>query len=202
MSKLSPSQRLALIRKAQRELKLTTGYDPKGGHWKVAMAALKKLESDVATPPAPKVPAFGPVIRGGRQMGLEDPTHNTDGIPHYPAFDTGFGMKGLAVLAPEALTITDDTSSAQGGDAFYAKGASGLLYWFGHIVNVPKQGTKFRKGQQLTTIADQSGTDHLHVGIDARGVIGQDLKYGKNGNGPDYTHGSPAIAAQLQKGMA
>ena len=201
MAKLSPSQRLAAVRLAQKELKLTTGYDPKGGHWKKAMAQLKRLESDVLPPPLPKVPQLGPVVKGGRAILLEDPTHNTDGIPHYSAFDTGFGMAGLAVIAPEALTITDDTSSAQGGDAFYAKGASGLLYWFGHITNVPKQGTKFRKGQQLTTIANQVNTDHVHLGIDARPLIKKDLLYGKNGTGPDYTHGSPSIGAQLLKGM-
>ena len=171
MSKLSPAQRLALTLKAQKELKLTTGYNPEGGHWKSAMTALKKLEADVKPPPVPKVPQLGPCIKGGRAILLEDPTHPTDGIDHYIAFDTGFGFAGLAVLAPEALTITDDTSGAQGGDAFYAKGASGLLYWFGHIGIVPKQGTKFRKGAQLTTIANQSGTDHLHLGIDARPLI-------------------------------
>ena len=199
MAKLSPKQRLAYVRTAQKEAKLTTGFDPKGGHWKKVMAALQKLENDAVAPKLPNVPDLGPCIKGGRDVLLEDCTHTTSGIPGYSAFDTGFGMAGLAVVAPEALTITDDTSGAQGGDAFYAVGKSGLKYWFGHIAHVPKQGTKFRKGQQLTTIANQEHTDHLHLGIDARPLIGKTLLYGKTGSGPAYTHGSPSIGRQLAK---
>jgi hypothetical protein len=199
MAKLTPKQRLATVRLIRKEAKLTTGFDPKGGHWKKVLAGLSKLERDVLPPPVPKVPQLGPVIKGGRSILLEDCTHKTSGIPYYSAFDTGFDRAGLEVVAPESLTITDDTSSSQGGDAFYAVGASGLKYWFGHIGHVPKQGTKFRKGAVITKIADQSGTDHLHLGIDARPLIGKALLYGSTGTGPDYTHGSPDIGRQLAK---
>ena len=175
------------------------GYDPRAPRWKEAMALIDKVEASLAKPP---VPNLGPVLYGGKPVLLEAPTHNTDGLfertgSHYPAFDFGW-IAGLEVLAPEDLHVTDQ-SSAMGADAFYATGVSGLKYWFGHIVKAPANGVRFEKGNMLSRIALIPGADHGHLGIDARALIHKDLKWGRNGNGPDYSFGSPTIGAQLAK---
>jgi hypothetical protein len=145
------------------------------------------------------VPALGPVLEDGLDILLLAPTHNTDGVPHHPAFDTGFGQAGRWVIAPEKLTVTQQ-SNALGGDAVFAAGVSGIDYWIGHISPAPGTGRTFRKGERLSRIANQAATDHVHWGLDVRRLIGRDLAYGANGNGPDYTWGSPTIGAQLARG--
>lgn len=184
--------------------KTREGYvtHPDGPHWNAAERKRDQLLKDLQ---GPKVPQLGPVAEDGLSLLLLAPTHDTDGLfartgSKYPAVDTEFGQIGRWAVAPEPLTITDQSSS-QGGDAFYALGASGLKYWFGHLDRSPATGTKFRKGQRLGRIAS-TARPHLHVGIDARPLIGRDLKYGANGNGPDYTWGSPTIGAQLTKMLA
>jgi hypothetical protein len=175
------------------------GYDPRAPRWKDAMAKIDRVEANLAKPP---VPNLGPVIYGSKPILLESPTHNTDGLfqrtgSEYPAFDFGW-IAGMEVLAPENLTVTDQ-SSAMGADAFYATGVSGLKYWFGHIVKAPATGVRFEKGNMLSRIALIPGADHGHLGIDARTLIGKDLKWGRNGNGPDYTFGAPTIGVQLTR---
>jgi hypothetical protein len=198
---MTDKQIAALLKSCRADLRKTReGYvsHPDGPHWRVAMPklaqAIKELER-------PAVPALGPVLEDGLDMLLMAPTHNTDGVPHYPAFDTGFGQAGRWVLAPEALTVTRQ-SGAVGGDAVYATGASRIDYWIGHIAPAPATGRTFRKGERISRIADQSGTDHVHWGLDARALIGKDLLYGRNGDGPDYTWGAPTIGAQLATGIA
>jgi hypothetical protein len=181
--------------------KTTEGYReaPNGIHWRHAFGKLDLLHKDLAPPPVPKL---GPVTENGLSMLLMAPTHITSGVG-YPAFDTGFGHAGRWVIAPEAMTVTRD-SGAQGGDAFYAAGASGLFYWVGHIDRAPAVNTKFRKGQRIARIANISpaqGGPHTHWGIDARRLIGKHLEWGRNGDGPPYTYGAPTIGAQLTAGM-
>jgi hypothetical protein len=199
-SSVTDKQRAALLSRARKHLRQTTrGYNETGSEWKAAIKLLDELEADLA--PKTNVPALGPVLRGGSSILEEDLTHDTGGIPDYPAFDAGFGDVGRDVIAPEALEITDDTSGSQGGDAFYARGKSGIEYWFGHITHVPKQGTKFRKGQKMTEIAPRElphhRTPHLHLAVDARPLIGHVLLH-KIG----YQHGAPTIGAQLKKALA
>ena len=163
------------------------GYDPRAPRWKDAMAKIDRVEANLAKPP---VPNLGPVIYASKPILLESPTHNTDGLfqrtgSEYPAFDFGW-IAGMEVLAPENLVVTDQ-SSAMGADAFYATGVSGLKYWFGHIVKAPANGVRFEKGNMVSRIALIPGADHGHLGIDARPLIQRDLKWGRNGNGPDYT---------------
>jgi hypothetical protein len=141
-------------------------------------------------------------VANGLSVLLFAPTHETSGLfavtgSHYPAFDSEFGQIGRWVIAPEAMTVTKDSSS-QGGDAFYATGASGLRWWFGHLGTVPAKGTRLRKGQRIGRIASIA-RPHVHVGIDARSLIGHDLRWGANGNGPPYTYGSPTVGAQLAR---
>jgi hypothetical protein len=96
------------------------------------------------------------------------------------------------VLAPEDCRVDDNTSGAQGGDAFYLRGDSGMRYWIGHIAAVPALGTRFRKGQKMTTISADHSVPHVHVGIDARPLLGRHLVAHRN-----YTHGAPLIGTQL-----
>ena len=199
---MNDRRRAALVRSMWADLRLTEhGYKPskgQGPNWQNAARKRDRLLADLEKPP---VPALGPVLEGGLDMLLMSPTHNTDGVPNHPAFDTGFGQAGRWVLAPEILTIQKQ-SGAVGGDAVYAIGKSGIGYWIGHIGISPATGRTFRRGERIARIADQSGTDHVHWGLDVRPLIGKNLLYGRNGNGPDYTWGAPTIGAQLAKGMA
>lgn len=182
------------------------GYDPRAKRWKEAMRLIDHVEHELALP---KVPQLGPVVEHGKSILLESPTHDTDGLynspnvpgghnkSHYPAFDFGW-QAGLNVYAPEDIEVTGQ-SSAMGADAFYADGESGLRYWFGHITSSPFTGKDIHKGDFVSKIAAIPGSDHGHLGIDARRLIGKDLIWGRNGNGPDYTFGAPTIGQQLAK---
>ena len=199
---MTDKQRDALLLAAMADLRKTTeGYrnNPNGINWRNAMGKLQVLHLDLAPSP---VPALGPVIETGSSMLIMSPTHMTSGVG-YPAFDTGFGQAGRWIIAWEPITVTKD-SSAQGGDAFYARGVSGLVYWAGHMTKAPAVGTKFRKGQriaQIAAIAASQGGPHFHLGIDARPLISTHLKWGKDGAGPPYTYGAPSIGKQLGDGL-
>lgn len=193
---MTDAQRAALLKSMWADLKKTReGYvtHPDGPNWNAAEKKRDKLMADLTRP---KVPALGPVLEDGLDMLLLAPTHNTDGVPGYPAFDTGFGQAGRWVIAPEKITVTRQ-SGAQGGDAFFCVGQSKIEYWVGHIAAAPKTGAVFLKGARIARIANQAATDHVHWGLDVRPLTGQSLLYGRNGNGPDYTWGSPTIGAQL-----
>lgn len=199
---MTDKQREELLRSAMADLRKTReGYvtHPNGPWWSLAMPKLERLRKDLAHPP---VPLFGPVLEGGPSMSTYSPTHDTDDIPVskgiYIAFDAGFGQAGRWVLAPERLTVQAQ-SGAVGGDAFYATGVSGIDYWIGHIGISPATGTVFAKGQRMARIADQAATDHVHFGLDTRPLTGKLLKYGANGNGPDYTWGADPIGVQLRQ---
>lgn len=147
--------------------------------------------------PKPKVPDLGPVYAGGASVLLHSLTHDTSGIPGYPAFDDGW-RAGRAVLAPEDLTVTEQSGSA-GGDAFFAKGKSKLGYWFGHLVYAPATGKTFRKGEAMGVIANLSqsqGSPHVHVGIDARALIGREFEHKTN-----YQTGAPSVGEQLARAL-
>jgi hypothetical protein len=193
---MTDKQIAALLVSARADLKKTVeGYKthPNGTWWAKAMPKLDRAIRELSVPP---VPALGPILEGDQSMLMYSPTHNTDGVPGYPAFDAGFGQAGRWILAPEAITVTRQ-SGAQGGDAVFATGASRIEYWIGHIGAAPATGTKFAKGARIARIADQAGTDHVHWGLDTKPLTGQNLKYGRNGDGPDYTYGSPTIGVQL-----
>jgi hypothetical protein len=198
-------QRLALLRAARDNLERTTiGFlehdeTGKGSEWTAAIRKLERLERDLLPDP---LPALGPIRRGGKSLLLYQLTHNTDGIPRYPAFDDCWGA-GAISIAPEPLVVVAPYTSSNPGAAFYARGASKLEYWIGHLTRSPKLGTRFAKGQELGRSVAQSGAEHTHFGINVEGLLGggQSLAYGRNGNGPDYTYGAPAIGVQLRKRM-
>lgn len=157
----------------------------------------KYLAWPVPVIPKPNpVPDLGPLYVGGASVLNHQLTHNTDGIPYYPAYDDGW-IQGRGVLAVEDLVVSKG-SSADYGDAFYATGKSRLKYWYGHLTFAPAVGREFKKGAYVGTIAFQP-TPHVHLGIDARNLVGQSLLYGANGNGPDYTYGSPTVGTQLKE---
>lgn len=189
--------------------KTEKGYDPRGARWRDAMFLIDSVEAELAPTPGPNL---GPIIVGGKPVLLESPTHNTDGLldspnvptgngSEFPAFD--FGWKaGLSIIAWETFEVMGQ-SSAMGADAFYGLGIeSRMPFWLGHITSSPGDGQVVKRGQAFTKIAAIPGADHGHLGIDARPLIGRDLRWGRNGTGPDYTFGSPTIGQQLTKALA
>jgi hypothetical protein len=199
---MTDKERLALLRSARADLRRTgqghvqwVAGGKEGGYWKRAEAKLAKLEHDLEPP---KLPALGPIRRGGKSLLAYQLTHNTDGIPLYPAFDENWGV-GAISIAPENLVVISPYTSASPGAAFYARGLSGIEYWVGHTTRSPSIGTKFVKGQELARTVAQAGSPHQHWGINVEALIGagKQLKYGRDGNGPDYTVGAASIGVQL-----
>lgn len=167
--------------------------------WEYLDAYRKSQYIAFKVPVIPKpnpVPDLGALYYGGASVLNHQLTHNTDGIALYPAYDDGW-IYGRTVLAVEDL-IVNKASSANPGDAFYATGKSKLKYWYGHLITAPGVGVQFKKGQKVGEIANQRAP-HVHLGIDARDLVGRPLLYGANGNGPDYTYGSPTVGAQLKE---
>lgn len=194
---MTDRQRLALVRKAQAELRLTkTGYSPHGVHWKPALEALQALEDDLD---GPDVPALGPVWIGGKTVLLHDLTHATSGIPLYPAFDDAF-RQGTVIVAPEALTVIAPLTSSRPGDAFYARGASKLRYWFGHLDRDHPIGTRFAKGAAVGRVAANTigGGPHVHVGINVELLLGEGRQLVHR---TDYSHGAPLVGVQLARAL-
>lgn len=145
------------------------------------------------------VPSLGPLYVGGAAVLNHQLTHATDGIYGYPAYDDGWVL-GRSVLAVEDLTVTQ-ASSATYGDAFYATGKSKLEYWYGHLSVAPAVGGRFSKGEVLGHIGWQP-SPHVHLGINAKPLIGHSLLYGENGSGPPYTYGSPTVGTQLKEALS
>jgi hypothetical protein len=178
---------------------LRTGLVPKGlphaGEPLFDGYALELLRS-YGTSGGGNVPDLGPVMKGGTTVLNHDLTHITGGLPDYPAFDDAFNA-GTSIIAPEDLTVTDQSSSDP-GDAFYATGKSKLKYWFGHLTGSPGNGAKFKKGAHLSYVLDhnQGGGPHVHVGIDARPLIGKPLEAHT-----DYTHGAATVGEQLEAAL-
>lgn len=192
---MSDKQRLAKLVSARQDFKSTKkGYDekPLGPNWVAGMRDLDAVIADISADVSLRVPRLGKVTKQTKVKILlsQDLTHYTDGLG-WPALDE-MGKPGTPVIAPEDCIVYDNTSSAQGGDAFYIRGASGLKYWVAHIAAVPAQGRQFRKGQTMTTISRDHPRPHLHLAIDARELIGKHLVAHTN-----YTHGGPLIGVQL-----
>lgn len=92
-------------------------------------------------------------------------THVTDGL------DWNSGQKsaadlmaaaGTSVGAPEAGMVVRH-GSAQGGQAMYFKGASGKMYWLGHIDNMLPVGSKVAQGAVIATVSPDHARPHLHI---------------------------------------
>ena len=145
---------------------------------------------------------IGPIVLGDQSVLEYDPTHKTTGIPLFIAFDADFLDKPL--ICPEDMKVDTKDSGAHPGEAFYATGIkSRIRWWIGHLDRDHEVGTVLRQGQLLGTPIDTSigGGTHVHVALNCEAQLGKgkQLKYGKTGNGPDYTHGSPTIREQLEQ---
>lgn len=142
-------------------------------------------------------PKLGPVHANGKSLLDHDCTHATGGIALYPALDDAFAA-GVAIIAPEPLIVTKQSSSSP-GDAFYAEGASGLRYWFGHLVSAPANGREFRVGEVVGYVLDHDvgGGPHVHVGVNVEELFGAGEQLTHHTN---YTHGAPLIGKQLAAG--
>jgi hypothetical protein len=203
---LSDEERLGLLEEGIGHLKRTKeGYDEflstgRGSEWRAALKSLDKLAADLAvTHEEARLQAthehLGPVLAGHKGVCDNDLTHATDGFPWHPAYDD-FADPGTPVLAPEDLVITK-WGSAQGGESVHADGVSGIHWWFGHVDKRRPVGTKIKKGQRFASVSAEHREPHVHVGVDARAVIGHELEHHTN-----YTHGAPKVCAQLTAGLA
>lgn len=199
---MTNKQRLALVRDAKKHLRHTKkGWleKPVGGgtEWQEAMESLTKLERELAAIPA--WANVGAITRPGASLLDMVLTHKTAGIPLFPAVDLAWGV-GVPMYAPEACVVDTKDTSANPGEALYLTLVSGLRLWLGHLDRDWPLGKRFAKGALLGKTINQPGIgDHGHVGVNAEKFLGlgRQLKYGRTGNGPDYTFGSPRIRVQL-----
>jgi hypothetical protein len=147
------------------------------------------------------VPDLGPLYVGGASVLVHALTHNTDGIPYFPAYDDGW-LAGRSVIAVEDMTVDPVSTSSNPGSAFYATGKSKIRYWTAHLTSSPAFGHQFKKGDVVGRILDQGAKSHVHLGVDARPLIGHPLLYGRDGNGPDYTTGGIPVGVQLKEALS
>lgn len=148
---------------------------------------------------AHRIPDLGPVFHGGKSILDHDLTHATSGIPLYPAFDDAF-REGTEIIAPEPLTVSIRMTSSRPGRAFFADGASGLRYWFGHLDRDHPLGRKFGKGDVVGRVAPNSigGGPHVHVGVNVERLLGRGRQLQHK---TSYQHGAPTVGAQLRKAL-
>lgn len=202
---MTNKQLLATVKRLETHLHRTTeGYvgHETGVHWRRAHKELATLKNALEPKQTVKVPALGPVVRGGKPILDQDLTHETGGVPHHPAFDDAIGRPGVAVIAPEPMTIERlghavRRDGSPNGRSVHASGASGLHYWFGHLDDCLPAGTKVRKAQQFAVISANHEAPHVHVGIDARRLLSHDLAHHTN-----YTHGAAKVGTQLRKALS
>jgi hypothetical protein len=138
---------------------------------------------------------------GGASVLNHQLTHRTDGIDFFPAYDDGW-VAGRTVLAVEDFIIDAHQTSSSPGEAFYATGKSKIRYWYGHLTSQPSFGREFEKGEPVGRIFNQGSRSHVHLGVDARTLIGHPMSYGRDGNGPPYSYGSPTVGAQLREALS
>jgi hypothetical protein len=200
---VNDARRLEILRRARTHLHATeigfVEFDEsgRGSEWRAAERALDRLEKDLLPDPLPKL---GPLWSGGRSLLLQDLTHETEGIPLYPAFDDAFAV-GRAIIAPEALTVIAPPTSSSPGAAFYAQGKSRLRYWIAHLQGAPRIGTRFVKGQTVGHVCPQfrpngEANHHCHCGVNAELLLGHGHELEHHTN---YTHGARTIGAQLRE---
>jgi len=97
-------------------------------------------------------------------------THDTDGLPGYPAVDL-FAKPGTPFLAPEdgrIVRISGHPGTTSGnvfGQSIYFQGRSGRTYFITHLGTVAPRGS-YRKGRPIGTVSRwTSGSPHAHVGV-------------------------------------
>ena len=198
---MNDNQILVRTKRARRDLHAATGYKPSGGHYKDVDAYLDDVEKEMKARLNPPVPDLGGVTVGAASILDFDFTHMTTGLG-WPAFDTALtGDPGpsVVVIAPEDIIVDTKDSSSSPGEAFYATGRSGLRYWFAHLKDDHPLGKKFLKGSVVgaTVPTTVGGGTHLHLAINLIPVTGRHARYGRDGDGPDYTHGPYTLRREL-----
>jgi hypothetical protein len=176
-----------------RNAKVTSGSHK--GEWALDSVAINQVQTEAAAATGQKVPDLGPMEKGGASLLDFALSHATSGIALYPATDTVW-TKGTTIIAPEKLEVFR-ASSSNPGDACYAEGASGILYWLGHMVEAPPVGKVISKGSKVGVVGAFSGyTPHLHCGVNVEQLwgAGQQLKHGSNYS----VSGIPTIRKQFQ----
>lgn len=195
---MTNKQRVAAIRRARRHLHDARGYRANGTHYREIDKILNALEADFVV--RPRWSEIGAVTKGGASLLDMSLTHDTSGIRLFPAVDLAWGA-GVSMYAPERVTVDTKDTSANPGEALYLRGASAMRYWFAHIDRDYPLGTVFAKGAFLgkTVDTNRGGGPHGHVGVNGEAFLGKgrQFKYGRDGDGPDYTLGSPTIRNQL-----
>lgn len=195
---MTNKERVAAIRRARRHLQDADGYRPNGTHYREIDKILNALEAEFVL--RPKWADIGPVTKGGASLLDMSLTHDTSGIALFPAVDLAWGA-GVPMYAPEPVTVDTRDTSSNPGEALYLTGRSGMRYWFAHIDRDYPLGTKFAKGAFLGKTVDTSkgGGPHGHVGVNGEAFLGKgkQFKYGRDGDGPDYTLGAPTVRNQL-----
>jgi hypothetical protein len=130
------------------------------------------------------------------------PTHDTSGIPLFPAVDLAWGA-GVSMFAPDDCVVSTRDTSANPGEAVFLTLACELRIWMAHIDRDYPLGHRFRKGDFIgkTVDTEKGGGPHGHVGVNGEHYLGKgkQFKYGRDGNGPDYTLGSPTYREQLER---
>ena len=169
---------------------------PHAGEQALDSVCINQVQTEYAEQQAGKVPALGPMQKGGASLLDFALSHATSGIQLYPATDTVW-TAGTTILAPEKLTITK-ASSSNPGDACYAEGVSGIRYWFGHLTSAPPVGKVIGKGATVGKVGAY-GPDHaphVHCGVNVEKLWGggNELKHGNNYS----VSGIPTIRKQFQ----
>lgn len=188
-----------------RALRVTAGRSG-AGEYALNKEARDLILKDYVQMNQTKVPDLGPLWNGGKSVLEQAPTHKTSGLlvdegglTLWPAYDDAF-KAGTTIIAPEPLVVTRQSSSNP-GDAFYADGDSEIEHWFGHLVSAPADGKRFVKGEKIGVVLDHNigGGPHVHHALNIERLFGkgEQLEWGADGDGPDYTHGSPTIREQL-----
>lgn len=203
---MTPKQRVNAVRRARTHLLRTKiggrefAESGQGSEWKLALKHLDDLERDLLKDIAPPWTKIGPVLFGDKSLLDYALTHATSGIPLFPAVDLAWGSN-VAMYAPENCVVDTKDTSANPGEALYLTGESGIQYWWGHGDRDYPLGKRFRKGELVWKTAWQPNKKaHGHIGVNVEALLGKgkQLKYGRTGEGPNYTHGSPTIREQLR----
>ena len=153
--------------------------------------------------PPTAAPNLGPLFKGGRSVLKQDLTHRTSGLPNngsgdmWPALDDAFAA-GTTIIAPEDIEITK-SSSSNPGDACYAKGKSGIEWWFGHLVTAPAVGKQIKKGATIGHVCQNNlgGGPHVHAALNVERLWGKGKALTHK---TTYSHGAPLIGDQLAAG--
>lgn len=179
----------------QRTLDVLWPYFDGYGRWRYRLFRPPK-----STPPTRQIPDLGPVVVGGRPVLEHDLTHETDGLPGYPAFDDGF-RAGAVVVAPEPMTVTRigwarRRDGRPNGRSVHARGEA-IDWWFGHVDDPAPVGARLGRGERLATVSGNHEVPHVHVGISTERLLGFELAHRR-----DYQHGAPTVGEQLRRARA